>query len=250
MSRLFLHELRSQQLLFWRNYEAAFFTFALPIIFLVLLGAVYGDSEVDGISGSTFLLAGMIGYAVASSAFAGLGITLVIRRESGVLKRVRGAPVPPFVHLSGVIVSTLVVVAVSVVVQVLIGNFAFDAGWPTSPASFVVELLIGAAVFAALGLAITGLIKSQEGSSAVVNAIYLPMAFLSGAFFSTSSMPAFLEAIANVLPLTYLLRMLRGSFVEGDTIADHGTNIAVLLAWGAAGLIFALRTFRWEPQEA
>ena len=76
------------------------------------------------------------------------------------------------------------------------------------------------------------------------------MAFLSGAFFSTSSMPAFLEAIANVLPLTYFLRMLRGSFVEGDTIADHGTNIAVLLAWGAAGLIFALRTFRWEPQES
>ena len=83
----------------------------------------------------------------------------------------------------------------------------------------------------------------------MVNAIYLPMTFLSGAFFSTNSMPAFLQAIADVLPLTYLLRMLRDSFVNGETIADQGTNIGVLLAWAAAALVFALRTFRWEPRE-
>lgn len=250
MARLLLHEIRSQQLLFWRNYEAAFFTFALPIIFLVLLGAVYGDSEIDGIRGSTFLLAGMIGYGIAATTFAGLGITLVIRRESGVLKRVRGTPIPPLVHLSGVIASMLIVVGVNVLAQLLIGHYGFDATWPSSAFSFAIEILIGAAVFAAMGIAITGLVRSAEGSSAVINAIYLPMAFLSGAFFSTTSMPAFLQAIADVLPLTYLLRMLRDSFVEGDTIADHGTDIAVLLLWGAASLALALRTFRWEPREA
>ena len=62
-------------------------------------------------------------------------------------------------------------------------------------------------------------------------------------------MPAFLEAIADILPLTYLLRMLRDSFLEGATLADQGTNIGVLLAWMAVGLVFALRTFRWEPRE-
>lgn len=250
MARLYLHEVRSQQLLFWRTYEAAFFTFLLPIIFLAMLGAVYGDSEIDGIRGSTFLLAGMIGYGIAASAFAGLGIMLVIRRESGVLKRVRGTPIPPIVHLGGVITSIMIVVAVNVLVQVLIGHYGFDAAWPVAPASFALEVLIGTAVFAALGVAITGLVRSAEGSSAIVNAIYLPMTFLSGAFFSTESMPAFLQAIAEVLPLTYLLRMLRDSFVDGQTIADQGTNIAVLLAWGAAGLVFALRSFRWEPREA
>ena len=250
MVRLYLHEIRSQQILFWRTYEAAFFTFLLPIIFLVLLGAVYGDSEIDGIQGSTFLLAGMVGYGIAASAFAGLGIMLVIRRESGVLKRVRGTPIPPAVYLGGVISSILIVVAINVLTLVLIGHYGFDAAWPVSPASFGLEVIIGALVFAALGVAITGLVRSAEGSSAIVNAIYLPMTFLSGAFFSTESMPAFLQAIANVLPLTYLLRMLRDSFVHGDTLADQATNIGVLLAWGAAALVFALRTFRWDPREA
>ena len=250
MARLFVHEVRSQQLLFWRTYEAAFFTFLLPIIFLVMLGAVYGDAEIDGIHGATFLLAGMIGYGIASSAFAGLGITLVIRRESGVLKRVRGTPIPPIVHLSGVITSMIIVIAINVIVQLLIGHYAFDAAWPAAPVSFALELLLGAATFATLGVAITGLVRSAEGSSAIVNAIYLPMTFLSGAFFSTESLPAFLQAIAEVLPLTYLLRMLRDSFVEGDSIADQGANVAVLLAWAAVAVVFALRRFRWEPREA
>ena len=250
MARLFVHEVRSQQLLFWRTYEAAFFTFLLPIIFLVMLGAVYGDAEIDGIHGATFLLAGMIGYGIASSAFAGLGITLVIRRESGVLKRVRGTPIPPIVHLSGVITSMIIVIAINVIVQLLIGHYAFDAAWPAAPVSFALELLLGAATFATLGVAITGLVRSAEGSSAIVNAISLPMTFLSGAFFSTESMPAFLQAIAEVLPLTYLLRMLRDSFVEGDSIADQGANVAVLLAWAAVAVVFALRRFRWEPREA
>ncbi len=250
MAQLYLHEVRNQQLLFWRTFEAAFFTFLLPILFLVLLGAVYGDSEIDGIRGSTFLLAGMIGYGIAASAFAGLGIMIVIRRESGVLKRVRGTPIPPVVHLSGVITSILLVVAVNVIAQLLIGHFAFDAEWPASWATFVLAVIIGAASFAALGIAITSLVRSSEGSSAIVNAIYLPMTFLSGAFFSTESMPAFLQAIADILPLTYLLTMLRDSFVEGIGLADQGTNIGVMLAWGAAALVVALRTFRWEPREA
>lgn len=249
MMHLYLHEVRSQQLLFWRNYEAAFFTFLLPIIILVMLGAVYGDSEIEDIHGATFLLVGMIGYGIASTALAGLGIILVIRRESGVLKRVRGTPIPPAVHLGGVITSMMIVVAINIVVQLLIGHYAFDAAWPVAPASFVLELFIGAAAFAAMGVAITGLVRTAAGSSAVVNAIYLPMTFISGAFFSTESLPRVLEAIAEVLPLTYLLRMLRDSFVEGDGIAEQGTNVAVLLAWGTAALVFALRNFRWEPLE-
>ena len=249
MTRLYLHEVRSQQLLFWRTYEAAFFTFLLPIIFLVMLGAVYGDSDIDGIKGSTFLLAGMIGYGIAASAFAGLAIILVVRRESGVLKRVRGTPIPPAIHLAGVITSIMIVVALNVLVQVLIGRFAFNAAWPASPGLFVLEVIVGAAAFAALGVAITSIVRGAEGSSAVVNAIYLPMTFLSGAFFSTTTMPGFLQAIGDVLPLTYLLRMLRDSFVADASLADQGTNIGVLLAWAAFGVVVALRTFRWEPRE-
>jgi len=107
--RLFLHELRNQQRLFWRSRESAFFTFLLPIGFLVLLGSVYGDRTIDGVRGASYLLAGMLGYGIVSTAFAGLAINLVIRRESGVLKRVRGTPLPAAAYLAAAVASTLVV---------------------------------------------------------------------------------------------------------------------------------------------
>jgi ABC-2 type transport system permease protein len=90
--RLFLHQLRAEQKLFWRSRELAFFTFLLPILFFLLLGSAYGDDEINGVSGYEYLLAGMIGYGAASTTFAGLALLLVIRRESGVLKRLRATP--------------------------------------------------------------------------------------------------------------------------------------------------------------
>ncbi len=249
MTRLFLHELRAQQVLFWRSREAAFFTFLLPIIFLVLLGSVYGDEEIDGIGGSTYLLAGLIGYGVVATAFAGLAITLVVRRESGVLKRVRGTPLPASVYLGAVIASTLVVIALEVVTQLLVGAYFLDASWPGSPAAFVLVLVIGAAAFAALGLALTGLVRSADGSSAVVNAVYLPMTFVSGVFFSPAGMPAFLRAIGDVLPLTYLLRLFRETFVAGDGLDMPWGSLVAITIWGVVGFLVAVRMFRWEPRE-
>ena len=247
--RLFVHELRAQQLLFWRSREAAFFTFLLPIIFLVLLGSVYGDEQIEGIGGSTYLLAGLIGYGVVATAFAGLAITLVVRRESGVLKRVRGTPLPASLYLSAVIISTLVVIALEVVTQLLIGTYVLDASWPAAPAAFALVLVIGAAAFAALGLALTGLVRSADGSSAVVNAIYLPMTFISGVFFSPEGMPAFLQTIGNLLPLTYLLRLFRETFVAGDGLDMPWGSLAAITVWGVVGFLVAVRMFKWEPRE-
>ena len=248
--RLFVHEVRAQQRLFWRSHGAAFFTFLLPILLLVLLGSVYGDDEIEGVRASTYLLAGMLGYGVVGTAFAGLAISLVVRREAGVLKRVRGTPLPPAVYLAAVIASTLIVIALEAVAQLLIGRFLLDADWPASPASLVVALALGAAVFAALGVAITGFVRSAEGSSAVLNAIYLPMTFISGVFFSTRAMPRVLEAFADVLPLTYLLELVRSTFIGGETLASSPFALAVVAAWGVGGLAVAVRTFRWEPREA
>jgi ABC-2 type transport system permease protein len=247
--RLFVHELRAQQLLFWRNREAAFFSFLFPIILLVLLGSVYGSDEIEGVRGSTYLLAGLIGYGVAAAAFASLAITLVVRREAGLLKRVRGTPLSPGIYLAAVIASIVIVIALQAAAQVLIGYFLLDADLPASPASFVVVIALGAAAFAALGVAITAVIRTAEGSSAVVNAIYLPMAFISGAFFSPSDMPQFLEAVSEALPLTYLLRLIRSTFIEGEVLSSSPGAIAAVVVWGCLGLVVALRMFRWEPRE-
>jgi ABC-2 type transport system permease protein len=246
---MFLREIAAQQRLFWRSREAAFFTFLLPIIFLVLLGSAYGDEEVEGVQAATYLLAGLLGYGIVATAFAGLAITIVVRRESGVLKRIRGTPLPASTYLGAVIASILVVIALEVVAQLLVGRYFLDAAWPASPLSFAIALVLGAAAFAALGLAITGLVRNAEGSSAIVNAIYLPMTFISGVFFSRETMPGFLQAIADVLPLTYLLELLQALFVEGKGLADEPGAIAVIAVWGAVGFALALRMFKWEPRE-
>src|SRR6266487_2829165 len=115
--------------------------------------------------------------------------------------------------------------------------------------SLALALLLGAAAFTALGLALTVLIKSAEGSSAVVNAIYLPVSFLSGAFFSPHSFPAVLKAIANALPLVYMIRLVRDIAIHNQQIWNRPGDVAVIAAWGLAGAIFAARRFRWEPQE-
>ena len=247
--RLFLHELENQQRLFWRSRESAFFTFALPIILLVILGSVYGDADIEDEPAAPYLVAGMIGFGVVATAYAGLAINVVIRRESGVLKRVRGTPLPPATYLGAAIASTLVVIAIEVIAQVLIGRYVIDAGWPANAGALAVALLLGAVAFAALGLATTGFVRSAEGSSAIVNAIYLPMVFISGVFFSVSALPGFLEAIADVLPLTYLLDLLRAVAIDDEGLGSQWTAIGVLALWGAVGVAIALRTFRWAPRE-
>jgi ABC-2 type transport system permease protein len=246
---LFFREVGAQQRLFWRSRESAFFTFLLPIIFLVLLGSVYGEDEIDGVRASTYLLAGLLGYGVVATAFAGLAITLVLRRESGVLKRVRGTPLPTGVYLGAVIVSTLVVIAVSAGAQLVVGRVLLDADLPAAPASFALALLLGAVTFAALGLAFTGFLRSGEGSSAAVNAVYLPLTFISGVFFSVDSLPGFLQRIADVSPLTYLLRLIRSTLVDGEGLAGAPEDVLVLVVWGVAGIVVAQRMFRWEPRE-
>jgi ABC-2 type transport system permease protein len=249
--RLFGHELRTEQLLFWRNREAAFFTFLLPIIFFLIFGSIYGDSTItkEHLRAAPFLEAGMIGYGVASTAFAGLAITMVVRRESGVLKRIRATPLPPATYLLAVLASTFVVFLIEAVVIVAIGRSFFHVGIPDRIGSLLATLALGAACFAAMGLGLTTVVRSAEGASAVVNFVYLPVAIISGTFFTPKEYPSFLRAIAEVLPLTYFTKLTRDVMVRGHHIWSETGSVAVVLLWGVIGLFAAIRGFRWQPRE-
>jgi ABC-2 type transport system permease protein len=246
-----LHHFRGEQRLFWRSHELAFFTFIFPIIILVLLGSVYGDDEIEseGVTGSEYLLAGMLGYGVASTAFAGLAIVLVVRREGGVLKRLRGTPLPAPAYVLGTLCSTVVVFFIEAAAMLVIANLLFDVPFPDRPVSLVVALLLGTVAFAALGVALTTAIRSAEGASAVVNAVYLPMAFLSGSFWTTTAYPPVLEAIAELLPLTYFIRLMQDVVLRHEQIWESWPNVAIVCAWGLAGLVVVRLRFRWEPRE-
>jgi ABC-2 type transport system permease protein len=247
--RLFAHELKAQQRLFWRSRELAFFTFMLPVILFFLLGSTYGDNEIDGVDGADYLLAGMLGYGAVSTAFAGLAILLVIRREQGILKRLRATPLPASTYLAAVLTSIVLVFALETVLMLTIGRLSFGTDLPDRWLSLTLVLLLGSIAFAAMAIGLSGLVRSAEGSSAVVNAIYLPVSFISGAFFAPESFPGFLESIANVLPLTYFIGLVRDVMLHDRAIWEEPIALAVIAAWGAAGLAAALRFFRWEPRE-
>jgi ABC-2 type transport system permease protein len=246
--RLLLHQLKWEQRVFWRSREAAVFVFLFPILLFALLTAVY-NGHIYGRPASWALLAGMLGYGAANTAFAGLAITLVTRREIGILKRIRGTPLPPAVYLTAVLVSIMIVFALQVASLFALGRLLKSTPWPGHLLSLAPALALGAATFAALGLAITGFIRSLEGSSAVLNVIVLPMAFLTGSFGSTRNYPKALRAIGDILPLKYLLDLVNGIYLHGQEIWDKPTAVAVLAGWGLFGMAVALRTFRWEPRE-
>jgi ABC-2 type transport system permease protein len=247
--KLLLHELRGQLRLYTRSRELAFFTFLLPLILFVLLGSTYGKDTINGVRGSDFLEAGMLGYGLVSTAFAGLAILMVLRRESGILKRVRATPLPPWAFITAVLTATLIAFAVNSVAMIAIGRGLFSVPLPHHWLSLVLVLLLGAIAFAALGLAMTTIVHSADGASASVNAVYLPMSFISGSFFSPHSFPAFLRAIADVLPLTYFIKLTRDVMLHGHQIWDNLGDLGVVSAWGVAGAIVAFWRFRWEPTE-
>jgi len=250
--RMFAHQLRLEQRIFWRNRESAIFIFIFPIMLFLLLGSVYSNTiEVDGTSykSANVLLAGMIGYGVANTAFSGLAIALVIRREAGILKRLRATPLPPATYLASVLASTLIVFLLQTIVLFTIGRTLFGTPLPGQIVSLILALLLGAAAFAGLGLAAASLIRSAEGASAIVTVIVLPMAFLSGSFGETRKYPAFLRAIGDVLPLKHYLDIVQSVYLAGNEIWTEPRAIAVVAAWGIGGLVVAVRYFGWEPRE-
>ena len=246
---MLLHQLSFEQRVFWRSREAAVFIFVFPLLLYTLLGSLYSD-EIDGRPSADVLLAGLFGYSAANTALAGLAIILVGRREAGVLKRLRSTPLPPQTYIAAVLLSTLVVLAIQAVGLLILGALVFGASSPANWLGFAGAIVLGVACFAGLGVGAASLIRSAEGVSAVVTVIVLPMAFLSGSFGPNDEYPVFLEAIGDVLPLTYFIDIVNGVYLDGESLFADPKALGIVGAWGAAGFTIALRRFSWMPRES
>jgi ABC-2 type transport system permease protein len=214
----------------------------------LLLGSVY-SGHIYGVPASRALLAALLAYGCAMVAFAGLAITLVLRRENAILKRLRATPLSPVTYLTALLASTIVVFALETVALFLLGRVVFGTPFPSRIGSIVIVVVLGALCFSALGVGLSGLIRSGEGSSAVVNLIVLPMAFLTGAFGPTHHYPRFLRAIGDVLPLKYLVDLSNAVYLHGHGVWSKPAAVGILAAWGVAGVAVAAFKFRWEPRE-
>ena len=245
--RMFLHQLQTEQRLYWRSRESAVFTFIFPLLLFVLLGSVY-QGHYYGKPASQVLLAALLAYGCAMVAFAGLAITLVIRREQSLLKRLRATPLPPATFVASLLASTLLVFGLEAVALFLLGRGVYGTPLPDRLGSIVALVVIGGICFAAMGVGLSGLVRSAEGSSAVVNLIVLPMAFLSGAFGPTLHYPHALRVIGDVLPLKYFVDLSNAVYLHDHAVWTQPRAIGILAAWGAVGLAGAVLRFRWEPR--
>jgi ABC-2 type transport system permease protein len=235
---------RLERRMFWRNPSAAFFSFAFPLIFLLLFGAIFhGDRGTLDV-----IVPGIAGMSVMSTTFTALAINIVFLRESGVLKRIRGTPLPGGAYLAGVAANAVTNAAVQIAIVVLAGRLLFGLGWPRDWLVLLVFGVAGVATLAALGVAWSHVIPNFDAAPAYTNIVFLPVIFISGVFYDVDTAPAFLRDVAQVLPLTHIIDGLSAALVTGASLADHAGDLAVVLAWGLVGTVLAVRGFSWEQR--
>jgi ABC-2 type transport system permease protein len=233
---------RLERRLFWRNPSAAFFNFLLPLLFLAFFGAILHGKQHD----LNVIVPGIAGMSVMSTTFTALAYNIVFLRERGVLKRIRGTPLPTLSYFGGLAANAVTNTALQIVIVVLAGRAFFGIGWPRDVLELIVFVLAGVVCFASLGVAFAHLIPSFESTAAYVNAVFLPVLFISFYVFDSRSAPGFLRTIADALPLKPLIEGLHAALVTGGGLGGRLDALAVIALWGAFGTYFAVRGFSWE----
>jgi ABC-2 type transport system permease protein len=252
---LLLRQVRYQNKLFLRNPFSAFFSLAFPLMFLLLFGSLNGNQTLDvrgGIRYAQFLTPGLLAFAVISTCYTGLAVGVAMSRDLGILKRIRGTPLPAWMYVAGRILSAVWFSLLSAVLMVIVGMVLFHVRiiWRMLPAA-VATLLLGAACFCALGIAVAALIPNGEAAPVVANFTFLPVAFVSDLFFPTDNAPAWVAAVGGVFPVKHFAVALENTF--NPFMSGSGFqwgHLAALAAWGAAAVLVAVRRFQWEPRTA
>jgi ABC-2 type transport system permease protein len=254
LPRLIAHESGADLRCFRRNIQSVFFTLVLPVLFLVILASIFRDATVKVPGGtmkeSVYYVPAIIAFGLIAAAFSNLTVTVVRNRESGIYKRRRATPLPASAVIAGrALVAVLTALAITAVLLV-IGWAAYGATIPTSTApAFVVDVIVGALAFCCLGFAVASLVSNVDAAQPVVQAIVLPLSFISGVFIPTAVLPSWLAGIGKVFPVEPLVAALLAAYNPHTTGSGmRWGDLAVVAAWGVAGLIVAVRRFRWLPR--
>jgi len=250
---LTLSQVRYTNKAFWRNPASAFFIFAFPLMFLVIFTALLGHGTIRVSPGrvveiSTYYVAAMASFGVISACYTNIAISVSFQRDTGVLKRTNGTPLPSSAFLGARMLHALLVGILLVVITAGFGRLLYSASIPAGLTllRFLVMLLVGAASFCALGFAITAVIPNADAAPAIVNASILPLLFLSGVFIPLgSNAPAWIVWIARIFPVWHFARGMQAGFLG---TAFSWSDVIIVAAWGLAGLLASIRFFSWEPR--
>ena len=257
---LALQQIRFTNKAFWRNPASAFFTIAFPLMFLVIFTSLFGNEEVcpPGMAGcaederiflSTIYVPAIAAFSIITATYTNLAINVSFSRDQGVLKRILGSPIPGWAFLSGRIVHAILISILLVVIVAAFGALFYDAEVPERTLlAFAVTVLLGAAAFSALGLAITAAIPNADASPAIVNGSIMPLLFLSGIFIPIQDPDAWYVLVSKAFPVYHFAQSMNAAYFSPSGTGFEGTNLLALAAWGVAGLILAMVSFSWEPR--
>lgn len=250
--RLLLGQVGYQNRIFFRNPMAAFFTLFFPLMIFVVFSLMFGNDTIEylGVTTAQYYAPSMAVFAAVSATYTNLAVTTAYQRDQGILKRIKGTPLPPLVYMGGKVVSAIMIAAMSVVIMMSIGVAFYGVNiYSRTIPSATLTFFIGVFCFAALGLMVAALVSSGEGATAVANATLLPLAFFSGVFIVPSpDAPAWLTTVANVFPLKHFVEPFVAAFNPQLTgMQFHWTSLAYMTLWGVAALFIAIRFFTWEP---
>jgi ABC-2 type transport system permease protein len=246
-------QIRYEQRAFWRNRGRGFFTFAFPLMFMVIFGALYkGNHTVINhhrIATDEFFVPGILAYGVIATTYVNMAISTAILRDNGVLKRMQGTPLPPWSYVAARIGSTVLIVLAMSTIVLILGSVAYGVGVSASrlPA-LALALALGAAAFTTLGIGITRFIPNAEAAPVVVNLTVLPLTFISGVWFPIQHMSSALKSVANFFPIRPLADGLQTAFypfTQGSGFNGH--DLRTLALWTVAGTVLMVRFLR-QPQ--
>jgi ABC-2 type transport system permease protein len=243
-----------EQKTFWRNPASAVFAFLFPIIFLVIFATIFHDAKEQVgtgiVSHDDYYVPALVAFGVIGACFTNIAMSLSFRRDSGILKRLRGTPLPPWAFIAGLVGSSIVVSMVLTLITTVFGILVYGVHVPEHIVPLVISLAVGALTFCALGVAMTIVIPNADASPAIVNAVLFPLVFISGTFFPVNS--GVLAQIASWFPVRHFINAMFAAFdpLHQSASGFVGNDLLIMFGWGAVALIIAARRFRWEPRPA
>jgi ABC-2 type transport system permease protein len=239
---------------FVRNPASAFFTLVFPIMFLVIFSVIFGNGKVRVapgviVSTATFYVPSIAAFSVITACYTNIAIGLSFSRDSGALKRIQGSPLPAWAYLFARITHAVLIAVLLVAICAAFGAVFYGATLPTQTLpAFLLTLVVGAAAFCALGVAVTSVIPNSDAAPAVVNASVLPLLFISNVFIPLQNPPAWLDFISKLFPVRHFADSLVGSFFQLNGSGLHTNDLIVIGLWGLAAIVVAMRFFDWEPR--
>jgi ABC-2 type transport system permease protein len=245
-----------------RDRAALISAIGMPLVLLVVLGAVFKTDRIDGtgVDFSQYVAAGLVGNAIMSTTFVGLGTGIVSERDNGTLKRLYGTPMPQSAYLVGKIATAIVLCLVQATILLAVGIAAFGLHLPSTPGRWLTllwVLVLGVVACALLGITISSVPQSARTASVVINLPYLVLQFLSGVFWVFDGLPKPLQQIGAIFPLKWITQGVRSAVLPDSLLSvepaaswEHGRIALVLAGWLVVGSVLALRTFRWKQLRA